>query len=400
MTDPDHGLDAAVAALDAGDADELRRMIAADPDLVRRRIRRTDPPYDGYFSRATLLHHVAGNPIRGQMPDNAPELARLVLDAGADVDAECGGGPAQPESSGRVLGLVASSGQAAERGLAAPLIDVLVEFGAAPEADAGGALFTALYHTVECQQQRDVARMLYDRGARADFGFAAGLGDLDRMKGFLRDDGSFVEGSYERYRPEPIDNPTREQILLDALLFACVNGREEAARFLLDLGADVNGWIKFGPWQVTPLHGVAWAGWPELIPTLVDRGADLNARDPAHDSSPPGWAWYCRRPEAAKAFAPYEDRFDLRNAVEYGCTDRCRELLADQDPNQPFGKAAPGVLLRAAAALGHRDLVELLLDRGADASLKNAQGWTAAAFAQQAGQTDIAALLRDRETDS
>ena len=81
MTHQDRDIDIAIAALDAGDADELRRLIAADPELVRRRIQRTDPPYDGYFAHATLLHHVAGNPVRGEMPDNAPELARVLLEA-------------------------------------------------------------------------------------------------------------------------------------------------------------------------------------------------------------------------------------------------------------------------------------------------------------------------------
>jgi len=45
------------------------------------------PPY-GYFSGAMLLHHVAGNPTWDRpLPKNIVEVARLLLEQGADADA-------------------------------------------------------------------------------------------------------------------------------------------------------------------------------------------------------------------------------------------------------------------------------------------------------------------------
>lgn len=123
-------------------------MLAANPDLVRARAETSEPPYNGYFHNAALLHHVAGNPIRGDLPANIVQITQTLLDAGADVGAECGGGPDQPDTGGgNTLGLVASGARAAEQGLSEGLIDTLIGAGADVNAGNGGCLMTALYHT-------------------------------------------------------------------------------------------------------------------------------------------------------------------------------------------------------------------------------------------------------------
>ena len=89
---PHPQFDEAVAALDVGDLERLRGLIASDPSLVHARSN-LEPPYH-YFTGATLLHHLAGNPDRGRfegkrppLPANTVALARVLLDAGADVEA-------------------------------------------------------------------------------------------------------------------------------------------------------------------------------------------------------------------------------------------------------------------------------------------------------------------------
>ena len=62
---PHPRFDDAVAVIDAGDLESLRRLIDAEPDLVHARTH-LKPPFD-YFTGATLLHHVAGNPDRGRL---------------------------------------------------------------------------------------------------------------------------------------------------------------------------------------------------------------------------------------------------------------------------------------------------------------------------------------------
>jgi len=163
MTADHPRFDEVLARLDAGDVERLRELLAEEPGLVRARVTSDVSPYDGYFHRATLLHHVAGNSVRGDIPDAIVEVVRVVLAAGADPNTGCGGGPSQLNTGGgTTLGLVTSGAQAHMRGHTEALMDVLIEFGATLDPDGG--MFGTLYHTVEHQGQREVARMLHARG--------------------------------------------------------------------------------------------------------------------------------------------------------------------------------------------------------------------------------------------
>jgi hypothetical protein len=116
--------DAALAALDDGDVDRLSALLAADPSLVHARTN-LDPPY-GYFSGATLLHHLAGNPYRAKpLPPNVVDLARVLLAAGADVHA-----PTLGPNGGDTMGLLVTGKQASDMGVTGPLIDLLLQRGA------------------------------------------------------------------------------------------------------------------------------------------------------------------------------------------------------------------------------------------------------------------------------
>jgi ankyrin repeat protein len=61
------------------------------------------------------------------------------------------------------------------------------------------------------------------------------------------------------------------------LHLAVGSGRTEVARLLLDRGADVNARDDTG--KETPLHYAAWDGDAELIGLLLSRKADRAARD-------------------------------------------------------------------------------------------------------------------------
>src|SRR5690349_19243402 len=103
-------LEAALAAFYAGDVALLERLLRADPTLVHARVASAEGHYCGYFHQATLLHHVAGNPTLQPLPTETVELARLLLDFGAEVDAATRQGPAQPHDIGwSAFGLVATS---------------------------------------------------------------------------------------------------------------------------------------------------------------------------------------------------------------------------------------------------------------------------------------------------
>jgi hypothetical protein len=79
---PVSNFEAAVDAIVTGDITRLRALIEKDPSLVRARSSR--------MHSATLLHYIAANGHEGyrqKTPKNAVEIARLLLNAGAEVDA-------------------------------------------------------------------------------------------------------------------------------------------------------------------------------------------------------------------------------------------------------------------------------------------------------------------------
>ena len=121
----------------SGDLGRLRGLIASDPALIHARTN-LEPPYH-YFTGATLLHHAAGNPDSFRLPENIVEVARLLLDAGADVNATTLG----PRGA-TTMGLVITSKQASDAGASGPLMDLLLERGATLDLEAPGALDASL----------------------------------------------------------------------------------------------------------------------------------------------------------------------------------------------------------------------------------------------------------------
>jgi len=292
-----------LSALDAGDVTTLRALLADAPSLASARSTSSEAPYEGYFHGATLLHHVAGNPIRGTMPANIVEVATVLLEAGSDTEAGCGGGPAQPGTGGgTVMGLVTSGSQAHIHGHTEGLIDLLLAYGA--KLDPEGGMFGSLYHTVEHQGQRDVARMLYERGVRADLPIAAGLGRLDLVRSFIGPDGLPTPHADTIWRRTARGGApaTQAEVMADALLTASVNGWPDVVVWLLDSGAPIDTFRPWGGFSVTPLHGAAWAGWADVVSLLLGRGADPTLREATYDGTPRDWAAHCNRPEALSAF--------------------------------------------------------------------------------------------------
>jgi len=174
--DPVFEFESAVQAVVDGDLAVLADALRRDPALVHGRSSRVCS-FDPAVHRATLLHYVAANGVeryRQTTPTNAVAIARALLEAGSEPDAladmygaEC-----------TTMSMLVSSDHPARAGLQVPLVELLLEFGAAIEGAGtkkwGGPLSTALAFGMS-----DAAKVLAHHGARIDLPDAAGLGFVD-----------------------------------------------------------------------------------------------------------------------------------------------------------------------------------------------------------------------------
>ncbi len=116
----------------------------------------------------------------------------------------------------------------------------------------------------------DVIQLLVERGARLDLRFAAGVGDLDRVKSFINDAGSLKPDAGIQADPytrsASPDDPgryqmerTRENILHQAFYFACRSNNLDVADYLFSSDIDINAWVP-GLDQAAPI--LHWCvGW-------------------------------------------------------------------------------------------------------------------------------------------
>ena len=237
--------EAAADAIVAGDAAKLERLLAANPDLIRARSTRVHG--------ATLLHYVGANGFenwRQKTPPNAVEVLRILLKAGAEVDA---GGAMY--GLGTTLGLVATSVWPKLAGLQNELIQVLLDAGASPDGAPGGwnPLDSAL-----ANGRPEAAAFLAEHGARVSFIGAAGIGRVDLLQEY------FASGE-----------PSQRDIDV-GFAHACQYGRVEVVEFLLGKGADLRYEEGTG---MPPLHWAIVGEQVDVVKLLLARGADIEAEN-------------------------------------------------------------------------------------------------------------------------
>ena len=168
-------------------------------------------------------------------------------------------------------------------------------------------------------------------------------------------------------------------------------GNTLGVRTMLEMGWDVN--TRGVVWNETPAHRAAVEGQLETLEAVVERGADLTIADRCYNSTPLGWAQHGQRPPIIAYLRRFAERLDVWDAIELGLTERALALLPDIDPDTAMRGASEGVLLRLASGHGNRKLVEALLERGADPTIKTSYGMCAIDVAREQGHAEIARML-------
>jgi uncharacterized protein len=227
MTTIDADAPLAVAVIDAiqkGDVDSLRRLLADNPGLAAARL--TDADGAG----RTLLHVATDWP--GNFPNGAATVAALV-DAGADVNAPYAGPHAETP-----LHWAASSDDV-------DVLDALVDAGAQLEAPGSVLGGGAPMADAVGFGQWNAARRLLERRASTTLWQAAALGLLDRVEEYL----------------DASPPPTQEEVT-HAFWQACHGGQRRTAEVLLDRGAELN-----------------WIGWNDRTPLDIAADQDNATRN-------------------------------------------------------------------------------------------------------------------------
>ena len=151
-------------------------------------------------------------------------------------------------------------------------------------------------------------------------------------------------------------------------------GDVNAVELLIDYGANVN--VTSGTNQ-TPLHMAAIRGSTDVMALLMARGADPNIRDN----------------EGNTLLFLLLSSFQLtRDQVQKGVIDYAIELVRQGvlvDIRNDQGVTP----LQQAAALGHPDLLKVILARGAPVNLKSTTGWTALHSAVASGNSECVEML-------
>ena len=303
-----------------------------------------------------------------------------------------------------------------------------------------------------------IIKMLIDAGATYDIRAAILLGDEKRVKELLSDDASLANTKNKHgytalhwaarkghvgivkllldhdadieargYLDDPpifnaVSHPEALKVLLDAgadpeglLHRAASRGQLESAKLLLAAGLDVDSVTEGGR---TPLYGAVASSQVEMVKYLLKNKADPNGLVEKGEWRPIDVAAASMRERAwehaeenARTKAIMEALrtagvdFDLIAAMALGDAERVGALLRS-DPSLANSRHADGFpTLHRAVGLGNKEVVKLFLDNGADVEIRDesesrgGQGSTPLHAAAFWGRAEIAQLLIGRKAD-
>lgn len=267
----------ALSAVQRGDVERLRQLVPHGSPLLS--------AVDDADHPGTLLHHAAGGQHLA--------VVSTLLDLGAAVDAATWATPLHLAVS---YGRTENARRLLEAGAA---FDARTRRGTTP-------LAMAVLHG-----HPEVADVLRPLGILPrTLWVAAGAGELTLVQSFVHPDGSVAEGAgAHREDPQEYGMPRRplsgepEALLAEALQYACANGRSAVVEYLLDAGADIDGVFHVG----TPLHHAAYCGQLQMVRHLVQRGADVYARDDEWHGTPASWAEQRSHAAVVELLRSFED---------------------------------------------------------------------------------------------
>lgn len=200
---------------------------------------------------------------------------------------------------------------------------------------------------------------------------------------------------------EPGLAQTRDSHGTSPLHAAAARGHLEVVNLVLARGADVNA-RDIGD-NATPLHFAAGGGHVAVVRALIDAGADVHGDGDVHESGVIGWATVIGQPSESRWAAA-----DL--LLERGARHHIFSALATGDAAlvRRLVETAPEALERRMSRFEHArtplhvaveqnrsDLLDLLIELGADLEGTDLSGRTPLEAAMMSGNTEAARRLSD-----
>ena len=416
-------LQAALAAVDAGDPDALRPLLKADPSLVHTPLAkqsslgpsstspgRIDVNSDGRTRRPlpTLLHRAALGWREEEL-----QVAQLLIDHGADVNATAGGALAPLEMAAwsrhpGMAELLIAAGADVELHVEVPPVEVAV-----------------LY------QRREIFKVLIAAGAKYDISHTLGLGMMAETRALLAADPSLANtetdhglplnlavgkpGIFKLLLRHGADIHAQDSLGLTPLKAARLPDSDKVVRTLLEMGAEddiygalaagdevrveailkadpsqahpVGCWPQRGP--VPPVIWAVWSGSTRILERILEQDVPLDIR-----------------PNPLSTAIGYDYDEMVRMLLDKGASPECGDCsdwpgASTYPPYRPLlppGLPHPHVPLYKALRGGTIATVEMLLEAGADPNC-TLTDWAGLQWPALGGNLQQVKLLLDRGGD-
>jgi ankyrin repeat protein len=269
----------------------------------------------------------------------------------------------------------------------------MLEHGANPNAppapkrnayamDASGRLSSAtLYEEALRKGSVEMAELLLRYGAtrslrvlEGEEAFAAACLRLDRERA----------QSLAREHPEYLSSP-RPMTLAAGL------DRSDVVELLLDLGVSADIEDPEGGKQ-HPLHVAAYADAIRVAELLIARGAQIDPRETRYGATPLWHAVWGHRERMIELLSPFSK--DVWSLAFTGNVGRLRDVLSAQPKlAESRGEHETPLMWLPGDETRAMDIAAMLLAGGADPTVRNRDGQTAADLASMRGLDEVAALL-------
>lgn len=254
---------------------------------------------------------------------------------------------------------------------------ILLAHGADPDLTYGESGHTALSWAVTCNAS-EFANTLIRLAVKPDLFTAAGLGAIEEVQNYFDASGALVPQASRtgssRYASDgtklPCPPRTAVEQVSDALYIACRNGHAEVAGYLLTKQPDLSFLAYMGG---TPLHWAYFGGSSKVVELLIAAGADQEALDDNLGCTPRA--------------------FGICAPASWGFLLLVQRRL-DADPTLLDFMDGHTSALHQAAAGGHVEVVQFLLDRGANPLLQDGAGRLPLDNAAECGHANVVELLR------